>query len=325
MDYEKKYRDLVEAVKKLQEANPSDDGIQTWIKDNVPELKESEDERIRKALVEHCKEQADIYKTLQTAKEYGEIQSWIAWLEKQGTQYDDSNILQRFSFYSYKDEPNILYLAGVFVNENCRNKGIGTKILKVADDVASSVGCQVIRLKTQKDTDAYKLYIKNGYNVLTDEGNQVWLEKHGEQKETLCDKCRKEQPSDSCQDITALGRCALEYQDKQKSQSKSALEIWKDMRLEVYAQTSGNRHEPNCSDDKTKMFSLSDIDEIIEKISEQKPVEWHREDEQNLNACLGFIPDEYLRRWLKDVIHIKYDKTADKVEPKFKVGDWITG
>ncbi len=32
MDYEKKYKDLVEAVRKLQEANPSDEGIQTWVK-----------------------------------------------------------------------------------------------------------------------------------------------------------------------------------------------------------------------------------------------------------------------------------------------------
>jgi len=41
---------------------------------------------------------------------------------------------------------------------------------------------------------------------------------------------------------------------------------------------------------------------------EQKLVEYNREDEQNLNACLGYIPDEFLRRWLKDIIHIKYDK-----------------
>ena len=70
-----------------------------------------------------------------------------------------------------------------------------------------------------------------------------------------------------------------------KQQGKSALEAWKDMRLEVYQQASGNRHEPNYSDDNTKMFSLNDIDEIIEKISEQS----HN----------------------------------DKIEPKFKVGQWI--
>jgi hypothetical protein len=44
----------------------------------------------------------------------------------------------------------------------------------------------------------------------------AWLEKQGKQKETLCDKCKKAQPSHSCQDITALGRCALENQGVQK-------------------------------------------------------------------------------------------------------------
>ena len=61
----------------------------------------------------------------------------------------------------------------------------------------------------------------------------------------------------------------------------------------------------------------------LEKQGEQKPLEWHREDEQNLNACLGYIPDEFLRGWLTDIIHVKYDKSVDKVEPKFKVGDKI--
>ena len=39
---------------------------------------------------------------------------------------------------------------------------------------------------------------------------ESWFEKQGEKKETLCDKCRKEQPSHSCQDITANGRCYIE-------------------------------------------------------------------------------------------------------------------
>ncbi len=76
----------------------------------------------------------------------------------------------------------------------------------------------------------------------------------------------------------------LEKQGEQKS-AKNIVETWKDMRLEVYQQASGNRHEPNYSDDTTKMFSLNDIDEIIEKMSEQKP--------------------------------------ADKVEPKFHVNEWV--
>lgn len=82
-----------------------------------------------------------------------------------------------------------------------------------------------------------------------------------------------------------IGRLlGLEKQGKQKS-IKNIMNVWKDMRLEVYQQASGNRNEPNYSDDTTKMFSLNDIDEIIEKMSEQKPV--------------------------------------NNPEPKFKVGDWV--
>lgn len=61
----------------------------------------------------------------------------------------------------------------------------------------------------------------------------------------------------------------------------------------------------------------------LENQGEQKSAEWHREDEQNLNACLGFIPHEFLRRWLKDVVHVKYDNPVNEVKPKFKVGDWV--
>ena len=87
----------------------------------------------------------------------------------------------------------------------------------------------------------------------------------------------------------------LEKQGEQ--QGKSALEAWRDMRLEVYQQASGNRHEPNYSDDRTKMFSLEDIDEIIEKISEQT------------HAELG---------------QSEVTKTSDQeLEPKFHEGEWI--
>lgn len=53
---------------------------------------------------------------------------------------------------------------------------------------------------------------------------------------------------------------------KEQKPVHTAKEMWEEMRLEVYAQASGNRHEPNYSDDSAKMFSLCDIDEIFEKI-----------------------------------------------------------
>ena len=51
-----------------------------------------------------------------------------------------------------------------------------------------------------------------------------WLEKQGE-RETLCDKCRKEHPSHSCQDITALGRCHVEYEQKYKGNVETKFKV----------------------------------------------------------------------------------------------------
>jgi hypothetical protein len=71
----------------------------------------------------------------------------------------------------------------------------------------------------------------NGVDILLDKQLFKHLEKQDEQKETLCDKCRREQPSHFCQDITELGRCALEHQSNQKQPTDKVepkLEIEKD-------------------------------------------------------------------------------------------------
>lgn len=138
------------------------------------ELKESDNERIRKEIIDFLK--------LPHPQFVGkrDHEKWIAWLEKQISQdnAEDVDILNRFSFYSYKDEPNVLYLSGVYVNEEYRNKGIGTKILEVADEVAKSLNCHAIRLKTKKDSDAERLYRTHAYNSLaTEDKDEIWLEK----------------------------------------------------------------------------------------------------------------------------------------------------
>ena len=84
MDYEKKYLDLVEAVKELQEANPSDEGIQKWVEDNVPELTESEDEKIRK----------EIISALKYANHKGVYDKHLVWLKKQGNKPQGKSALE---------------------------------------------------------------------------------------------------------------------------------------------------------------------------------------------------------------------------------------
>lgn len=88
----------------------------------------------------------------------------------------------------------------------------------------------VVKKKDSEDERIRKFLIQmaqNGHGGNKDWWNKcvAWLEKKGEQKETLCDKCMKEQPSHSCQDITELGRCAVECEQKPANKVEPKFEI----------------------------------------------------------------------------------------------------
>jgi hypothetical protein len=86
MDYEKRYNKLIDAIKYMMEANPHDEGLQNWVQDNVPELTESEDERIRKALIELVKfSKRSCFEILKDQSfNIVSMDAMFAWLEKQG-------------------------------------------------------------------------------------------------------------------------------------------------------------------------------------------------------------------------------------------------
>ena len=89
MNYKEKYENLIEQLKKAKE----ECGGYTFssiVDKIVPELKESEDEEIRKLLIEFVNQYGD--------KFYGQIAkaSAIAWLEKQGEKRSDDNTESKF-------------------------------------------------------------------------------------------------------------------------------------------------------------------------------------------------------------------------------------
>ena len=81
MDYKEKYNKLIEAIKVLKETNQSDNGIQNWVDNNVPELKELRDERIRKYLINYVKNAGVGHSLFDSVNTKEDI---LAWLEKQG-------------------------------------------------------------------------------------------------------------------------------------------------------------------------------------------------------------------------------------------------
>ena len=79
MDYEKKYKEVLEKAKTLKEISTNTEVV-GYMDELFPELKESEDERIKREIIEYVK--IGTYRN-----------DWLAWLEKQG-QVKDSVISQ---------------------------------------------------------------------------------------------------------------------------------------------------------------------------------------------------------------------------------------
>ena len=81
MDYKKKYKEALERARTIVENQNASSVWKDWLCNTFPELKESEDERIRKELLDYCKTKAEKYPN---DPKYKNIGAWIAWLEKQG-------------------------------------------------------------------------------------------------------------------------------------------------------------------------------------------------------------------------------------------------
>lgn len=314
-----------------------------------PELKESKNNKIIRVIRGWIYSRPDFFFDNGISKE-----EFIDWLEKQVNQdnVEDVDILHRFSFYSYKDEPNVLYLSGFYVNEKYRNKGIGTKILEVADEVAKSLDCYAIRLKTKKDSDAERLYRTHGYNSLvTEDKDEIWLEKQGKSikikkgKNYFCIKTHnyagvkwikgtKYYASDNYNLVNQGCECycpeyskeehnnlfeEVKFDDCVEKQGKS-IDIPVDAVLNsnedgLIAETIRYKKEQQ-GEQNTHLPSFDEAQgtPMVEQC-EQKFIKEHNVCDfcEDTYGCINPCPVKLIEQ-----------KPVDKVGPKFKVGDWIT-
>lgn len=231
-----------------------------------PELKESEGERIRKLLVEAV---TQVLQDQYCSNRGVSKEKVVAWLEKQDEKISDK-IVER----ARTEKQRVL--------------------------VTESDGVANIDWDTRSLQDA-KFLMEYGLNYIKKK-----LEKQGEQKETLCDKCKKAQPSHSCQDITALGRCAVEHEQK------PAIIIPK---FRVGDEIKTTNEEPltiTKIDEKgywsEDLFICSFDDAAKWELVEQKPA-WSEEDEINLEKAIWYVEnpapmvvkDSMLVEWLKSL------------------------
>lgn len=59
---------------------------------------------------------------------------------------------------------NVLYIDILWVNENYRHQGLGSKLLEYVEDTAKAKGCYLIHLDTF-DFQAKDFYLKHGYEI----------------------------------------------------------------------------------------------------------------------------------------------------------------
>ncbi len=78
----------------------------------------------------------------------------------------------------HHDPVDHLYLDDFSVMAACRNKGIGSDLLRAAEAYAGETGSQAVILHVEKtNTSAMRFYEQAGYSVFRDDGNRFLLKK----------------------------------------------------------------------------------------------------------------------------------------------------
>ena len=296
-DYEKRYKKALEAVKELQKANPSDEGIQNWVDDNFPELIESEDERIRKEIIHFLEVESGQMTPEQFFKSEDE---WIPWLEKQGEQkpfdYENANIQQKD--FAPKVEPK--FKVGDYIKHNKAN--IIRKVVSVnsgsyyVENIETNGGIELFNaeqnfhlwtIQDAKEGDVLVVPPVKG----SEHSEQIFIFKEIKDREYVKNAveyyCRCMDNKFAANECGFMGQSDDYLTPATKEQRDLLFQKMKEAGYEWDYNKKGLR-----------------------KIEKQKPIEWNEEDEEMLQAlvsgigCYTYfsgIQSEDIVNWLKSL------------------------
>lgn len=87
----------------------------------------------------------------------------------------EKEIIAFLSIEAYKDM-DYLYLDDFSVTEEYRSRGIGAALIVAAEEYAKKIGISQVTLHVEKtNTDAYRFYLRHGYQDHTDEGHRILM------------------------------------------------------------------------------------------------------------------------------------------------------
>ncbi|MBP5728427.1 MAG: GNAT family N-acetyltransferase [Clostridia bacterium] len=136
----------------------------------------ADEEKIRGLFLEMLR---TIYRT-DDAEGYGEGDLDRFWCGNQDRIYvaEDGPVIAFLSVEVHHDPVDHIYLDDFSVTAAYRNKGIGSTLIRAAEEYAGQIGSKAVILHVEKqNTSAMRFYERYGYSVFRDDGNRFLLKK----------------------------------------------------------------------------------------------------------------------------------------------------
>ena len=323
MDYKEKYEMALEGIQEILSSGQDSikmSRLQLRLQGIFPELKESEDDRIRKELIEQVvyiapnndeiDSECNVLPTYQKR-----IDKYRAWLEKQGEQKQEPLTKEK----ALKKSPFIV------------QKPVDKVELKFKIEKGKwYVGIKTLALRGKLLIKENNIYYAREDGAVIGENEALFIDRLDGNASEFLKLWTIQDAKDG--DVLANNGNIILFKDISNSARKDYKYIKSHCLVLIHSlnfYTGGSYNlddgfhpatKKQCELLFQKMHEAGyEWDAEKKKLEKIKPSEWHREDEQNLNACLGYIQDEFLRRWLTDVIHVKYDKPAEWSEEDEKI------
>lgn len=309
MEYKEKYEHGLECIQEI--LSGAGDSIKTSIlrkrlQPFFPELKENEneDERTRKEIIDFLE--------LPHAQFIGkrDHKKWIAWLEKQGEQKHFSDFKAEDWYVSKVD--------GKIHNMTYNPTDKVEPKFKVGDWIVFNGSILHIDevVNGYYRTTSIGDGIHNSYDWDIDNAARLWTIQEAKDGDILVCNINKAEIGGDIEKLPNMTPTICIYQNvvKDSDYIHSYCSLYDENSLvlqntmyynafvcNIHPATKGQRDllfqkmkEEGCEWDSEK--------KELKKIEPKTLDVWNAEDEQNLNVVLSYIDDEYLRKWLKDII-----------------------
>ena len=288
----KRYDEAIKKAKGVIEQNPLMEYLKKGIEYIFPELKESEDERIRKEILDYIINGSE---SCYDVQQYGRerFEKWIAWLEKQkGCEYIKKDWLEHIKQSWYKEG----FIDGKYSGETSKEWTINddATLKELIDFLENGT------TKLQHDLTRYANWLKIQFTP---------TEKHSEQKPIYSEE---QHEKESLSDIeNRIINFAMQFHDNRMKPEAE----WED---EVKMLRDNIKIDPWSEEDEEIVEALNDyvknldilfseikigdkdilskefrkkiqhwLKSLKDRVQPQPKQEWSEEDENNLNSCIS--------------------------------------